>query len=114
VDQDTTIYDPLAFRRLRQVLRVAPGTQVTLTVTTEAKDDVVVLYHRDRRFRFHNNGDFTYTGVWTTGLPMPGLLHVGINALSHGTLFDDQAPYDSQAWIFPYSVAPETLAEFMP
>ncbi len=114
VDQDTTIVDPLAFRRLRQVLRVASGTQVKLTVTTGANDDVVVLYHRDQRFRFHNNGDFTYTGTWTTGLPMPGLLHVGINALSHGTLFDDQAPYDSQAWIFPYSVAPETLAEFMP
>ena len=29
-------------------------------------------------------------------------------------LFDDQAPYDSQAWLFPYRVIPSEVAEFMP
>jgi hypothetical protein len=116
-DLDTTIFDPLAFQRLRRVLRFDAGTKVLLTVTTGRNDDVVVLHHRDRRFRFHKNGDNTYTGAWTTGTgaPFPGLQHVGINALSHGTLFDDKAPYDSQSWIFPYSLEPESMmAEFLP
>jgi hypothetical protein len=118
---DTTIDDPLAFQRLRRVLRLQPGSPVTLTVTTGRNDDVVVFYHHDRRFRFHNNGDNTYTAVWpiltpTAGmLPPPGLQHFGVNAFSNGTLFDDQAPYDSQAWAFPYSLVPENLmAEFLP
>ena len=114
-DLDTVLTDPLAFERLRKVLRFQPQAMVTLTVTTDRVDDVVVLHHRDRRFRFHNNGDMTYTGVWPTGLFMAGLHHFGVNALSHGTLFDDQAPYDSQSWMFPYSLEPENLmAEFLP
>ncbi len=111
---DTTITDPLAFFRLRRILKLQAGTDVTLTVTTERHDDVVVLMHRDRRFRFHNNGDDTYTGVWHVGLFADGLRHVGVNAFSNGTLFDDQAPYDSQEWILPYVVAPTEMAEFMP
>jgi hypothetical protein len=115
VGVDTVLTDPLAFERLRKVLRFQPQSMVTLTVKTDRVDDVVVLHHADRRFRFHNNGDMTYTGVWTTGLFMRGLRHVGVNALSHGTLFDDQAPYDSQSWIFPYSLEPESMmAEYMP
>jgi hypothetical protein len=39
---------------------------------------------------------------------------VGVNALSSGTLFDDQAPYDSKAWIVPCVVNPTELAEFIP
>ena len=68
---------------------------VTLTATTEATDDVVVLLWRGLRFRFANNGDHTYTGRWKAPL-MRGVGHVGVNALSHGTLFDDLARYDSQ------------------
>jgi hypothetical protein len=37
-----------------------------------------------------------------------------VNALSNGTLFDDQAPYDSDAWIFPYAIQPCFIAEYMP
>lgn len=114
-DKDTTITDPLAFMKLRKVLNFPPGTQVTLTVTTMRNDDVVVMEHSFRRFRFHNNGDNTYTGVFPTGVFMAGLHHFGVNALSKGTLFDDQAPYDSVQWIFPFSLEPESLmAEFMP
>jgi len=108
---DTTLTDPLAFHRLRRILRLEPNAQVTLTVTTSRNDDIVVLHHRDKRFRFHNNGDNTYTGVWTVGAA-DGLQHFGVNALSRGTLYDDSAPYDSQSWIFPYVVAPTMLADF--
>lgn len=111
----TLITDPLALERLRKVLRFQPRSQVTLTVTTQRNNDVVVLHHRDRRFRFRNNGDNTYTGVWPTGILMPGLEHFGVNAMSNGTLFDDAAPYDSRSWIFPYSLEPEgAMAEFLP
>jgi hypothetical protein len=37
-----------------------------------------------------------------------------VNALSHGTLFDDQAPYDSQAWLLPVVLAPDQVADALP
>jgi len=107
---DTTITNPLEFFRLRQILRVDPNADVQLTVTTLRSDDLVLLYAGDRRFRFHNNGDGTYSGVWKSPA-LAGVRHVGVNALSNGTLFDDVAPYDSQAWILPYLVKPEQLED---
>jgi len=107
---DSTVTDPLELFRLKQILRAVPGEQVTLTVTTNATDDVVVLLHRGLRFRFTNNGDGTYTGVWTVP-PVLGIHHFGVNALSHGTLFDDEAPYSSDAWILPYATTPVTVDE---
>lgn len=112
-DLDTTLTDPLALFRLRRILKLPPETEVTLTVTTLRNDDVVVLYARDRRFRFHNNGDNTYTGTWSSALTA-GVHHFGVNALSHGSLFDDEAPYDSQSWILPYVTPPTELADFAP
>ena len=112
-DLDTTLTDPLAFHRLRRILRFEPDTEVTLTVTTDAADDVVVLYARGRRFRFDAQGDGTYVGVWKAPA-LRGVRHLGVNALSHGTVFDDQAPYDSKAWVFPYVVKPTQLADEMP
>jgi len=100
---DTTLTDPLALMRLRNVLKFDPDADVELTVTTDAPDDVVLLLHREARFRFHSNGDNTYSGKWHAPL-REGFRHVGVNALSHGTLFDDEAPYSSQAWIVPYVV----------
>jgi len=108
---DTTITDPLALFRLRAILKFDAGTEITLTVATLKNDDIVVLHHRDHRFRFHNNGDNTYTGVWPVGA-IAGLQHVGVNALAHGTLYDDAAPYDSKSWIVPYVVRPTQMAEF--
>lgn len=112
-DLDTTITDPLALFRLRRVLRFAGGSMVTITLTTGRNDDVALLYLRDRRFRLTNNGDGTYGGTFRAGV-FSGVHHFGVNALSHGTLFDDTAPYDSQAWILPYVVEPTMLAEFLP
>ncbi len=110
---DTTVTDPLGLFRLRGVVRVDAGEPVTLTVTTDATDDVVVLMWHGLKFRFHNNGDRTYTGVWRAPF-IAGLGHVGVNALSRGTLFDDAVPYDSQAWVLPYVVRPTMLAEYLP
>ena len=107
---DTTITEPLDFWRLRRILKFAPDAQVTLTATTQRDDDVVVLYAGARRMRFHANGDGTYTLQWTVS-SFTGVRHLGVNALSHGTLFDDAAPYDSQAWILPYIVAPTEMAD---
>lgn len=100
---DTTITDPLALRRLHQVLKFEPEMEVELTVTTDAPDDVVVLMHRDRRFRFEANGDNTYTGKWRVPLRQ-GFHHLGVNALANGTLFDDEAPYSSQGWVLHFVV----------
>jgi hypothetical protein len=111
--RDTVISDPLALFRLRRVMKFAAGEEVTLIVTTGRNDDVVVLVRGGLRARFANNGDNTYTLAWHAP-PVGGLFHVGVNALSHGTLFDDQAPYDSKAWIVPGVVAPAELAEFVP
>jgi hypothetical protein len=122
---DTTVTDPLQFFHLRRILRLEPGTPVTLTVTTLRNDDVVVMCRFGHRFRFHNNGDNTYTGVWQVpdlrresgprpGPGRPPIFHFGVNALSHGTLFDDQAPYDSQAWLLPVVLAPDQVADALP
>ncbi|MCC6350338.1 MAG: hypothetical protein IT347_12195 [Candidatus Eisenbacteria bacterium] len=100
---DTTITAPLEMHRLRRVLHIPTGTQVVLTVKTTRDNDVVLLYRWMHRARFHNDGGGQYTIRWTTGND-GGLRHFGVNALSHGTLYDDAAPYDSQAWIFPFVV----------
>jgi len=107
---DTTVTDPLALFRLRQVLRFQPDAQVVLTATTLRNDDVVVFYRHGARSRFQNNGDNTYSATWTVAA-LTGVRHLGVNALSHGTLFDDVAPYDSQAWILPYVIVPTELAD---
>jgi hypothetical protein len=110
---DSTITDPLAFVRLRGLPVIEPGTQVRLTATTMAPDDVVLLLRRNHRLRLWPNGDNTYTGEFT----VPGELgchHFGVNALSHGTLYDDQVPYQSQAWILPYLVKGTELAADIP
>ena len=111
--RDTMLTDPLAFFRLRQIMKFESGEEVRLIATTERNDDVVVLLRGGLRSRFQNNGDNTYTLVWHAAL-RGGLHHVGVNALSHGTLYDDAAPYDSKAWIVPYVVSPTVLAEFIP
>jgi hypothetical protein len=112
-DFDTTITDPLAFWWLRRLVKVEAGEPVTLTVQTGRNDDVVVLLHRSGRFRFANNGDGTYTGTWRAPF-VRGIAHVGVNALSHGTLFDDAERYDSEAWLLPYAVVGHEVAAYMP
>ena len=108
---DTTITDPLAIFRLRRVLHFDAGDSIKITVTTQRNDDVVVLQLRDRHVPFKNNGDATYSFTLRTGM-LRGVNHLGVNALSHGTLFDAGAAYDSQAWIVPFVVRPTELADW--
>jgi hypothetical protein len=110
---DTTITDPLQFVMLRRIHSFLPDEDVTLTATTLSNTDVLVLVRTGMRRRFHNNGDNTYTLTWHTSFE-GGIHHFGVNALSNGTLFDDQAPYDSDAWIFPYLIQPDVCADYMP
>ena len=102
-DMDTTITDPLQLHRLRRIFFVAEGSEVTLTAYTQSATDVVLFYGHDQRRRFTNNNNGTYTFTFTPGRFI-GLRNFGVDALSHGTLFDDSAVYDSNAWIFPYVV----------
>jgi hypothetical protein len=111
--RDTVIEKPLELFRLRAIMKFDPSEPITLIATTERNDDVVVLVRAGLRARFRNNGDNSYTLLWHAP-PTGGLFHVGVNALSNGTLFDDQAPYDSQAWIVPCVVSPAQLAEYVP
>jgi hypothetical protein len=107
---DTTLTDPLAFWRLRAILRLDPGSEVVLTATTPRADDVVVLYTPEGRRRLRAQGDGAYRAIWPVR-SRAGLGHFGVNALSHGTVYDDEAPYDSKTWLFPYQTAPESLAD---
>jgi hypothetical protein len=111
--RDTTFYDPLAFFRLHAMLNLDPNATVKLTVTTGKPDDVVLLLTRHNRFRLKPNGDNTYTGYFKVPVVL-GVHHLGVNALSNGTLFDNDAPYDSQAWLLPYIVTGTQVAADMP
>jgi hypothetical protein len=105
-DLDTTVTDPLELHRLRRLFLLPAGSEVTLTATTGNASDVVLFYGHDMRRRFTNNGDGTFTFHFTAGRFL-GLRNFGVDALSHGTLFDDSAPYDSNAWIFTFVVMPD-------
>ena len=102
---DTTITDPLELHRLHRVFRVAYGDTVNVTATTQASDDVVLFRGSDLRRRFVNNGDGTHTFKFRSGR-FQGLRHFAVDALSHGTLFDDTAPYDANIWAMIFSVEP--------
>ena len=106
---DTTITNPLELHRIRRILLLDPTTAVRLTVTTGNSDDVVLLYRHMHRRPFVNNGDGTYTSEFVLG-DYAGLRHIGVNALSHGTLYDDAAAYDSKAWVVGFAVRPGDAA----
>jgi predicted small lipoprotein YifL len=103
---DTTITDPLELHRLRRIVLLQAGEPVTLTATTGNAGDVVLFYGFDMRRKFTNNGDGTFTFTFPAGR-FPGLRHFGVDALSHGTLFDDTAAYESHAWVVPIAVDPQ-------
>ena len=101
---DVTVTDPLELKRRPDILRLPASTPVHVTVTTGDPDDFVVLYARWGRMRLHKMEDGTFQGRFMSPAAGGGLRHVAVNALSHGTLFDDVAPYDSKAWAIPYLV----------
>lgn len=110
---DTTLTDPAAAIPFHDLCRVPSGTPVTVTVTTQAADDFVVLMHHDGRFRLTANGDDTYSGTWDTS-NFAGLKHVGVNALANGTVTNDNVAYHSHAWVFPYLNDGDVIADETP
>ena len=108
-DLDTVITDPLELHRLRRMLKLAPDAEVLLTARTADPTDVVLFHGFDLRRRFVNNGDGTHSFRFPSG-HFPGLRHFGVDALSHGTLFDDAERYDANAWILAYVVVPDRIA----
>jgi hypothetical protein len=100
---DTTITDPTQFFPLRSVIAFGPLDTVTVTATTERTNDAVFIHRWDWRHRLHNNLDDTYSFTWVTSA-WGGWRHFAIQAMSHGSLYDDTLPYDSEAWHFPFRV----------
>jgi hypothetical protein len=110
---DTTITDPLAWHALRHITRFATSDTVTVTVTTSRTDDVVYIHRWDWRHRLRSNGDGTYSFTWVTSA-WGGWRHMGLQAMTHGSLFDDTLPYDSQAWHLPFRVSQPDVDFFPP
>jgi hypothetical protein len=104
-DLDTTITNPLELHRMRRIVQLPAGTEVRLTATTLAANDVVLFRGHDLRRRFLNNGDGTHSFRFMSG-QFPGPRHFGVDALSNGTLFDDAAPYDANTWAMVFAVMP--------
>ncbi len=103
-DVDVTVTDPLELMNRSELLRLPPAVPVHVTATTADPTDRVLLYSRWGRMPLRRMADGTYQGRFLSPLA-GGLRHIAVNALSHGTLFDDVAPYDSKAWGLPYVVA---------
>jgi len=100
---DTTIYNPLQWISLRHVLKFGTLDTVSVTVTTSRTNDPVFIHRWDWRHRLRNNLDHTYTFSWVTSA-WGGWRWFGIQAMTHGSLYDDTLPFDMQAWHFPFRV----------
>jgi len=100
----------------------ALGTQITVKVTVESEsdeEDLVALRHgfgrgaghfkRTRMTKISESGPVSgfYTRVYEAQVTMrlhPGAFHVGVDAITSETLFDDVAPYSASWWGIPYRV----------
>ena len=102
---DSTYTDPLVLEDRANIARIPSGVPVTVTATVGDPTDVVVLYTRWGRRRMAPISPGVFQGVFLSALD-GGLRHVAVNALSHGTLFDDAGPYDSLVWGLPLVVVP--------
>lgn len=94
--------------------------QLTMRVTLVSASpdtDLIALRFASDAFRKHrlrmrlvseeDNGDGTFTRVYDRMWTVPavrGHFHVAIDAMTHGTLFDDAEPYSACWWGVPYRV----------
>lgn len=110
---DSTYMDPLVLEDRASIAKIPGGTPVTVTATTPDPTDVLVLYTRWGRQRMHPVSPGVWQGTFLSAFD-GGLRHVAVNALSHGTLFDDAGPYDSLVWGIPLVVVPATTTASLP
>ncbi len=100
---DTTITDPLGWYSVHHIIHFGTSDSVAITVTTSRNDDPVFIHRWDWRHRLRNNLDGTYSFKWVTS-PWGGFRHFGIQAMTHGSIYDDTLPFDMQAWHLPFRV----------
>ena len=101
---DTTLTTPLQFFSLKHVIRFAASDTVRLTVTTGGTADPVFIHLNGvYRWRLRNNLDGTYSTHWVTSA-WGGWRHMGIQVMTRSSIYDDTAPFDTQAWHFPFRV----------
>ena len=107
---DTTVDDPSKlFRFPRGLIRVGANQKVTITVKTADPTNAVFVLAGWGHMRLAPSPD-GFTGSFRAPYELR-LFRIGVNAFAHGTLFDDQAPYDSDFWGIPArTVAPLTAA----
>jgi hypothetical protein len=105
---DETVTNVTELVRVRDLLRLPPHSEVTVTVDTADDTDQVYFHLKRHRMRFPmaSNTDGTFTGAFVTGRG-PGPRHIVIDVLAHATLNDEAAPYDNVAWGIPYLIVGE-------
>lgn len=106
-----TITDPLALVHVRELPVFQPGERVTLRVNTTDPTDYVFLHSGPFKDEFTPAGGGLFEGTWTVG-ERRGARMVAVDVLDKETLFDDEAPYDSVAWVLHYRVAGEDREGF--
>lgn len=104
---DTVIIDVTTLMDKEDIFTFKPGELVTLEVETDSPEDIVFLHIPHKRMPFQHVGGGLYVGSWrTTTDPwhFRWPKHAAVDVIDHGTIFDDQAPYDSRAWGMNYRV----------
>jgi len=124
-EQEWTIEDPLEFILDVEQIPVF-GRMDTVKVYVKINNSapyadkpgetVLLRYHNDRRMHrarrpFNDEGiypdetagDGIYSGMWVVR-GHRGIFHAFVDAIDNGTIYDDQLPYNSLAWGFPYIV----------
>ena len=101
----TRIYeDPAALLdRETEIPEFNPGDPVELTVEANGAGLLGFLHTRSNRLEMTDNGDGTYSGIYTTP-STPGAFSAAVDLLTEDTIFDDVADYDGNAWGIVYRV----------
>lgn len=104
---DTTITNPLELFDIEDVLTFETGEEVTLTVETNGVPAKLFLHifthHWPWHFRipFQKEEGGTFIGTWRVQR-IPAVRFAVFDLLHHGTIYDDNYPYDFNGWLFPY------------
>jgi hypothetical protein len=96
--------DPAALLdRETEVPDFEPGEDVELVITAASAELHAFLHTGRKRIPMTNNGDGTYSGVYTVSSER-GPRFAAVDLLTDGTLFDTESSYDANAWGCLYRV----------